>query len=108
MPIFAALFKAAFLWIAGFLSNVMWYIHMVSWARRAFIVTLGVTFFAAVGTCASALLGGVSSALAGAPARFAQGVGMFIPSNAVAVLSCVATVWLACVVYRLKLEALRW
>ena len=110
MPIFAALVKAIHLAWVGLLSNVLFYVFTVTWARRAFIVALGVAFFAAVGTCASYLLGIVSSFAAVGPyaARFVQGVGMLIPSNAVAVLACLATIWLACIVYRLKLEALRW
>lgn len=106
MPVFAALFWKVVVFFGGLASNIMWYIHFVDWARRAFIVALGVAFLAAVTTCVSGLLSALSGS--GLPSRFLMGLGMFIPSNASAVLSCVATVWLACVVYRLKLEAIRW
>ena len=106
MPIFAALFSAAAAWLGGLVSTLMWYLHFVAWARRAFIVTLGLAFFAAIAACTSSLLSFVSTA--GLPPRFVMGLGMFIPSNAVAVVSCLGSVYLACLVYRLKLEALRW
>lgn len=106
MPLLAALLNASYLWIVGFASNVMWYVHTIAWARRAFIVSVGVAFFAAIAACMSALLSMVSGA--GLPSRFVMGLGMFIPSNAVAVMACLGSVYLACIVYRLKLNALQW
>lgn len=111
MPLFAALFRSVHLWWVGLLSNVAYYIFVVPWARRVFIVALSAAFMVTVGTCASLLLSTVSAAgtVAGPLAgRFLQGVGMFIPSNAVAVMACVASVWLTCVVYKLKMQALHW
>lgn len=93
-------------WLGGLASGVMFYIHTVAWARRGFIVALGLAFITAVNVCVSSLLSMISGA--GLPSRFVMGLGMFIPSNAGAVMSCLATVYLACLVYRLKLEALRW
>jgi len=77
--------------------------------RRGLIVALTVGFVAAVSSCLSFLLGAVSS-LGGAgslPGSFLMGLGMFVPSNAVAVMSCLAAVWLACFMYRLKLAGLK-
>lgn len=93
-------------WLGGLASGIMYYVHMVAWARRAFIVALGAAFLTAVSVCASSLLAMISTA--GLPSRFVMGLGMFIPSNAVAVMACLSSVYLACLVYRLKLEALRW
>ena len=111
MPLLAALFRGIHLWWVGLLSNVAFYVFTVPWARRAFIVALSAAFMVTVGACFSALLSVVSSGAGAAgplAGRFMQGVGMLIPSNAVAVMSCVASVWLTCVVYKLKLQALHW
>lgn len=110
MPLFAVLFRAVHLWWVGLLSNIGYYLFVVPWARRTFIVALTAGLMVTVGACLSSLLSVVNGFSVSGPLaqRFVQGLGMLIPSNAVAVMSCVASVWLACLVYKLKLQALHW
>jgi hypothetical protein len=108
MPLFATLVSAAINGLITFFSLAMSYQAAIAWARRTFIIGLGIAFITAVATSVTLLLGMVPSALSGLPSKFLMGLGIFIPSNAAIVLSSIGTVWLACVVYRLKLEGLRW
>jgi hypothetical protein len=108
MPLFAKLFAAAAAWLGSLASTVMWYIHFVAWARRVAIVTILLAWTAAVTACLNSLIGAVAAGVSGPYAtRFAEGLGMFIPANAGAVMACVASVWLACFVYKQKLTALK-
>jgi hypothetical protein len=106
MPILAALISSVVAWFWSAISTIGWYIHLVTWARRALFVALGVALFTAIGTCVSSILGMLSAS--GLSARFLMGLGMFIPSNAGAVMACLGSIYLACIVYRLKLTALKW
>lgn len=110
MPIFAGVLIAA---LQGLITFFGWFLSAqlaIQWARRVFIIAVMAAFFVAVKVCVGTLL----SALAGAGggggllAWFLMAVGMFIPSNAGPVLSCLGSVWIACVVYRLKVDGLRW
>lgn len=106
MPIFAALVAACINGLTSFFGLAMAAQNAIAWARRTFILALMVGFTTAVSSCLTFLLGALSGA--SLPTRFLQGLGMFIPSNAVAIMSCLASVWLACVVVRLKLDGLKW
>lgn len=109
MPLFAALFNSFAGWLSTAASSVMFYVFTVTWARRLAIVALGAAFFVAVTACVSSLLGMVAELPSGPLSTgFVMGLGMFIPSNAVAIIACLSSVYIACLVYRLKLEALRW
>lgn len=83
----------------------------IQWGRRVFIIAVMAAFFVAVKVCVGSLLGMVSSGVGSGGdllGWFMMGVGMFIPSNAGPVLACLGSVWIACVVYRLKVDGLRW
>jgi hypothetical protein len=110
MPFFSKLFARWMRWFSDTGSTVLFYIFTVRWANRLALMTLSVVFGAAITVCMTALLGYIAS-FAGVPGeighRFFQGVGMIVPSNAVAVVSCVGAVWIACVTYRFKLTVVR-
>ncbi|MEO8059057.1 MAG: hypothetical protein ABI671_12080 [Burkholderiales bacterium] len=110
MPIFAAFVGACMSGLMTFYGAMMTAQQAIAWARRTFIIALMAAFLIAVKVCVSSLLGMVAGAGSGGalPARFVMGLGMFIPSNAVAVLACMGSVWIACVVVRLKIDGLRW
>jgi hypothetical protein len=63
--------------------------------------------------CLDSLYGMASAIFSGAGSgsgwwtAFFMGVGMFIPSNAGAVLACVASVWLATNIYRVQSFAIK-
>lgn len=106
MPLFATLVAAAINGLTSFYALVLTYEAAITWARRTFILAIVTAFFLAVSACVQLLLSAVANAAL--PTRFVMGLGMFIPSNAVAVMSCLASVWLACVMVRLKIDGLRW
>lgn len=111
MPLFATLVSGLFNGLITFFGSFLAYDLAIKAARRTVIIGLMVAFFAAVGTSMSLLLQAVASMGGGGGDLwewFLMAVGMFIPHNAVAVLSCVSSVWVACVAYRLKMDGLRW
>lgn len=116
MPIFAGVFITAMQGLISFFATFMSAQLAVQWGRRVFIIAVMAAFFVAVKVCVGSLLGMVSSGVGGGGGGgggdllgwFTMGVGMFIPSNAGPVLACLGSVWVACVVYRLKVDGLRW
>lgn len=114
MPIFAGVFIAALQGLISFFATFMTYQLAIQWARRVFIIAVMAAFFVAVKVCVSSLLGWVSGGVGGGSGGgdllgwFLMGLGMFIPSNAGPVLACLGSVWVACVVYRLKVDGLKW
>ena len=110
MPLLAALFAGTMRFVMASFIYVFGVQQGIKWAERAFVAAIAVAFFVAVGVCVSSLLGTISagmSGLSGWLAKFWMGVGMFIPSNASAVIACVASVWLACVVWRTKIAVMK-
>lgn len=105
MPVLAKLLSWMYERLTKLLARFMGVDIARSAARRAIVLALFAAFYAAIGTCISFLLSTVSGAVASGnlPAKFVMGVGMFIPSNAVAVLSCVGAVYLATILMRIKL-----
>ena len=114
MPIFAGVFITALQGLISFFATFMSYQLAIQWGRRVFIIAVMAAFFVAVKVCVGSLLGMVASGPGGGGGGdgllgwFMMGVGMFIPSNAGPVLACLGSVWVACVVYRLKVDGLRW
>lgn len=106
MPLFATLVGAAINGLVKFYGLALGLGESIVWARRTFIIALWLAFLAAVSVCVKSLLGAI--VFSGLPRGFVMGLGMFIPSNAVAVLACVGSVWLACVIVRLKVDGLKW
>lgn len=108
MPLFASLVAACINGLTTFYAVVLTYQQAIAWARRTFIIALMAAFCVAVKVCMTALLGMIATTAGALPSRFLMGLGMFIPGNAAAVLACMGSVWLACVIMRLKLEGLKW
>ena len=106
MPLLAGVVSAAINGLIAFFGYFFAANEAIAWARRTFIISLGIAWLAAIKVCMSALLSMIS--LSGLPDRFLMGLGMFIPANAAAVVACIGSVWLACVIYRLKVDGLRW
>lgn len=106
MPIFATLVSACINGLMVFYGAMMTAQQAIKWARRTFIIALIAAFVQAVSVCVGTLLGAVSTS--GLPSRFLMGLGMFIPSNAVAILACMGAVWLACFIFRMKIDGLSW
>lgn len=70
----------------------------------AWLSILG-AFIASVSVCLNLLYSSVSAGVSGGPdwvQKFTMGVGMFIPANAGGILSCMASVWIGCQVYKIR------
>ena len=106
MPIFATFVGACISTLMTFYGSMMVAQQAIVWARRTFMIGLMAAFLLAVKFFVTSLLGMI--AVSGLPARFAMGLGMFIPSNAVLVLGYMGSIWIACVLIRLKIDGLRW
>lgn len=108
MPLLATLLVGWFNGAIAFAISVLTYQQGLAWARRLFILGLLAAFAVAVKVCVVALLTMLSGAQVGLPGRVLMGIGMFIPSNAVAVLACMGSIWLAAFILRLKIQGLAW
>lgn len=80
-------------------------------AYGAWMVVFG-TFLASVYVCISALYAAVRAMLDGPPGDGAwwhyliMGIGMFIPTNAAAVVGCVSSVWIATSIYKIQKDGI--
>lgn len=64
-------------------------------------ITVLTAFLASVYTCMSLLKVAIVAGLAALP-RLGMGVSFFIPANAGAVIGCIASVWIACQIYKIQ------
>lgn len=98
----------------GFLalfSRFMGFKAALRLASYAAWITVLTTYAASVIVCVGSLASMVASASGGSGAsewlwRFWMGVGMFIPSNAGAVIACVGSVWIASSIYAMQRDGL--
>lgn len=111
MPIFSQLFATIALSFANLFAR--WFAFGAA-MRAAMYTTWMVTFSAfmtAVYVCINSLYSmvmGFSGSGGGASwaSMFFVGLGMFVPSNAGAVIACVSSVWIATAIYKIKKQGL--
>lgn len=105
MPLLAKFIGAVATFFLGIFGRFLGYKAALKLASfLSWVAVLG-TFITTVSVCLSSLHGMVSSGVSGGSAwllYFAMGLGMFIPSNAVAVLSCMSSVWIGAQVYKIR------
>ncbi|TAM39760.1 MAG: hypothetical protein EPN61_12025 [Burkholderiaceae bacterium] len=107
MPIFAKLFGAFGVGLVALLSQFMAARVAVKLAAyltwMAIVVSMVTTTAFCVGNLMDMVAAFISGGGAGAAGHYlAMGIGMFIPSNAGAVMGCIASVWLITSVYKLQ------
>lgn len=114
MPLLAKLIGSLAAALASFFS-IFWSYH-VALKLAAYTAWLGVlgAFLTSVLICLNALYGLVASATGGGGggvggymAYFWMALGVFIPSNAAAVISCIASVWIASSLYVIKKQGIQ-
>lgn len=112
MPIFAGLIGSLASAFASLFSKFMGFQAALRLASyTAWILVLQV-FLVSVFVCVSSLHSMLTSAVGGGGGAgswvslFWMGLGMFIPSNAAAVLSCLASVWIGTNVYKVQKEGI--
>ena len=111
MPLFATLFGSAVTALVQLFGLVMSYKVALKFAAYTVWIAVFTALLVSVFVCISSLLGMVTSGLAvpgGAAwvSKFFVGLGMFIPSNAAAVLACVSSVWISTSIYAVQKQGI--
>lgn len=105
MPLLAKFIGAIASFFLGIFGRFLGYKAALKLASfLSWLAVLG-TFITTVSVCLSSLHGMVSAGVSGGAAwlsYFVMGLGMFIPANAGAVLSCMASVWIGAQVYKIR------
>lgn len=111
MPLFASLFGSAITALVQLFSLFMSY--RVALKLAAYTAWIGVfgALLVSVFVCVSSLLGMLTSGIGGGSggvwvSQFWVGLGMFIPSNASAVLACVSSVWISTSIYAVQKQGI--
>lgn len=108
MPVFAALLGSLFSGLVSSLAQFMSFQLALKFAAYTVWIALTAAFVTGVAVCLSSLLGMLSGGGGGGGSWvswFWIGLGMFIPSNAAAVVSCVGSIWIGTSVYKLQKQA---
>lgn len=113
MPLFATLMASTMSALVGFLARFLSLQLAQKIAAYTLYIGTTVAFAASVLVCLTSLVGMFSGLFAAAgsvgpmPMKyFAMGAGMFIPSNASAVLACLASVWIGTSIYKVQKQGL--
>lgn len=114
MPIFAGLLITLANFLASVFSRFLSIEAAIKLAAYVAWIALVAALLGTVYVClsslysgAAALFGGGGGGGGGWVSMFFMGLGMFIPGNAGAVMSCVASVWLATNIYRVQSFAIK-
>jgi len=105
MPLLAAFIGSLASGLATLFATQMAYTTALKLAAYVTWITVAGVFIASVFVCCNALYGmlGSFSGVGSGWARYAwMGLGMFIPQNASAVMSCIASVWIATSVWKMQ------
>ena len=110
MPLFATLFGSFASALASLFSLFFGYRTALKLAAYTAWIAVFSALLVSVFVCVSSLMSGVISAAGslgiGWPSRFLMGLGVFIPSNAVSVMACVASVWISTSIYRVQKDGI--
>lgn len=113
MPLFAGLIGSLASAFASLFSKFMGFqaaLRLASYTAWILVLqTFLVSVFVCIMSLHSMLVGMVGSGGSGAGAwvsYFWMGLGMFIPSNAAAVISCLAAVWIGTNIYKVQKEGI--
>lgn len=114
MPLLATFLGWAVVALANFFGR--WMLAQTAMKIAGYVVFLGLVtaFTVAVSGCLATLSGyltggGGGGGGAGWLRYFWMGVGIFIPANAGGIMSCMASVWVACQVFKMqKIGVLYW
>lgn len=115
MPLLAAFIGSLSSALVGLFSRFMGFKLALKFAAYSTWLVVFAAFLASVYICISSLYGMISPMLSGGAGGssvswvkyFFMGVGMFIPANAGAVLSCVASVWIATSIYKIQRDGIQ-
>lgn len=114
MPLFAVLFGSVMNAIVSFLVRFMSIQAAVKFSAYTTLLGIFIAFLATVYICLNSLYTMASSAVGSGTGggaswvgMFWMGLGIFIPANAGAVMTCIASVWIACGIYQFQRDSVR-
>lgn len=115
MPLLAVLVGSLSGALANFFAQFLGFKVALKLAAYTTWVAIFAAFLASVYICMSSLLGMASALFSGAGGgggsswvrMFFMGLGMFIPSNAGAVMACVGSVWIGTGIYKFQKNAVQ-
>lgn len=104
MPLLAGFIGSMVAGLAGFLARWIGFQAALKLASYLTWIAVATAFLASTFVCVSSLYGMISGGGGGSGwvRWFWIGLGMFIPSNSVAVMSCIASVWIATSVWKIQ------
>lgn len=104
MPLLAAFIGTLAGGIASLLARFLAFNVALKIAAYASWIAVFTAFLASVIVCCSTLFQMMASAGGGGgwSSKFFMGLGMFIPVNATAVMSCIASVWIATSIFKIQ------
>lgn len=112
MPLLASFIGTVVTALAGFFSRFVVFNLALKLASYTAWIVVVAAFATTVFICLSSLSNAAQGMVSGArgwgsiPAAFLMGVSMFIPANAGAVLSCLASIWIGCQIYKLQKQGI--
>lgn len=115
MPLLASIIGAIASGVVAVLSRIMAYQYALKLASYTAWITVFTAFLLAVYSCMRFLMntvqaiftyGGGTGTLALIKQGFGMGLGMLIPSNAGSVMGCIASVWIACQIYKIQRDGI--
>lgn len=114
MPLFATFIGGLSSALVALFSQFMGFKVALKLAAYTAWMTVLVAFVVSVRICLDAMFSLVASLISGGGvgtgiswvSRFFMGVGMFIPSNAGAVMACIGSVWIATSIYRVSRDGI--
>lgn len=111
MPLFAKLFTSIAAALVALLSQFLALKTALKLAAYTTWIAVFTAFLVSVFVCVSSILGMVTSsvgATGGAPwlSYFWMGLGMFIPSNASAIVACLGSIWISTSIYQVQKQGI--
>lgn len=109
MPLFAKLFGSVASALASFFALFLEFKTALKLAAYTTWITVFTAFLVSVFICVSSILSMLTSATGGGGAwvsMFFMGMGMFIPSNAAAVMSCLGSIWISTSIYSVQKQGI--
>ena len=111
MPLFAKLFTSIAAGLVSLFSTFLGYKVALKLAAYTTWIAVFTAFLVSVFVCVSSLLGMVTSTVGSTAGGswmpyFWMGLGMFIPSNASAIMACLASVWISTSIYKVQKEGI--
>ena len=111
MPLFAKLFGSIATALAALFSQFLGFKVALKLAAYTTWIVVFTAFLVSVFVCVSSLLGMVTSSVGSTTGGswmvyFWMGLGMFIPSNASAIMACLGSVWIATSIYKVQKDGI--